>query len=342
MEKGLAADEQGMTDPLEQMRNTGLCSVLDDSIVDQPEKTLVVLGIARGGTSAIAGALHELGIFTGALSAGPVFEDVNLSASIESGTAEDVQRIIDEYNGQHKVWAYKRPRLLYHVADVHAQFRNPVYIVIFRDVFAAAQRTRISGGVDIFLTMKKLLADTGRIVDFIDSRRPNVILVSYEKLLAHPELLVDELIKLSGTGASEDARLAAIASIRPAPDDYLDATRTNKAAGRISRVSDDCVEGWARYTYPLKPAAEVELSINGSVIAQTTAELDIPDTGMPPGRTEGSYCGFRFQLQPGTISNSDQLAVRATDDITELENSPLTAELPVSALGKLGRWLRRS
>ncbi len=312
------------------MVNDGIASL--GALAPREQRTLVVLGTARGGTSAVAGALDRLGLFTGALSAGPVFEDVNLANAIESGDAEQAREVIDTYNGEHPVWAFKRPRLLYHVQDVHALFRNPVYIVVFRDVFAAAQRTRISGGVDIFLTMDKLLADNERIIDFLDSTQPNALLVSYEKLMANPALLVDRLIDLLPQPIDATARQAAIDFIRPAPEDYLDATRTTKASGAVTGISHDRVQGWARYNFPLKPAAHLELSINGEVAATTVADLsaellsscDQQLAKMPADL----QCGFSFELAAGTLASGDSISIKASEDIAPLEDCSLQVDLP--------------
>ncbi len=318
---------------LASMTNPGIAAL--GAIEANVQRTLVVLGTARGGTSAVAGALDRLDVFTGALSAAPVFEDVNLANAIETGGAEDAGRIIREYNAAHSVWAFKRPRLLYHIQDVHALFRKPVYIVVFRDVFAAAQRTRISGGVDAFLTMDKLLADNERIIDFLDVVRPAALLVSYEKLMARPAELVDQLIELLPGSVDPAARQAAIDFIRPAPEDYLDATRTTKASGAITGVDHDRVQGWARYNFPLKPPAELELRINGEPVAITVANLptatlatcgqqsaDLPD---------GVECGFCFRLPAGSLASGDSLSVQALEDITPLADCPLKVDLPADA-----------
>lgn len=313
------------------MLNSGIAHL--GHLAPQAQTTLVVLGTARGGTSAVAGALDRLGLYTGALSSGPVFEDVNLASAIESGEAERARTVIDTYNADYPVWAFKRPRLLYHVQDVHSLFRNPVYIVVFRDVFAAAQRTQISGGVDIFLTMDKLLADNGRIIDFLESTQPNALLVSYEKLMANPALLVDRLIELLPAPVTASARQAAIDFIQPAPEDYLDATRTTKASGAITGIDHDRVEGWARYNFPLKPAAELELNINDETMATTVADLATASLGrcaqQPADIPEDLGCGFRFVLPEGSLNSGDTVSVRASEDIGPLENCPLQVELPM-------------
>jgi hypothetical protein len=329
-----SAPTAGLPASLEDMLNTGIATMVSDACREREQKTLVVLGTARGGTSAIAGALDRLGVFTGALSAGPVFEDVNLSAAIENGSPGQASGIIDDYNAMHPIWAYKRPRLLYHIQDVHTQFRNPVYLVIFRDVFAAAQRTAISGGVNLFLSMKKLLGDNGRILAFLRSERPNAILVSYEKLLARPDLLVDEVLALLGRADDGSARRAAIDFIRPAPEDYLDATRTNKASGAVTGISHNRVQGWAKYNFPLKPAAVVELSLNDRPVASVTADHPASDQlaceQVVAELPTDSRCVFRFDLEDHAIRAGDCISVKVSEDIAALENCPVTAALPAT------------
>lgn len=314
-----------MIEPLENYLNKGLVTRCGDAARQNPQKTLIVLGVARGGTSAVAGALAQLGVFTGDMSAGPVFEDVHLSSKIESGTDQEIQELIADYNQHHDVWAYKRPRLLYHIDHVHPFFRNPLYIVVFRDIFAAAQRTRISGGVDTLLSMRKLLGDSERILSFIDTNRPSFIMVSYEKLLAYPEEFVEQLVEVAGLSVSPENVQAAADFVRPEPPEYLDATRTNKAAGAITQVAHNVVAGWARYLYPLKPKAVVRLSVNGESIATTTAELeaaDLPEVGDIPA---GTACGYRFSLPENSITPGDLISVRATDEIVDLPGSPQKA-----------------
>ncbi len=323
------------------MVNTGVATL--GAIEAASQRTLVVLGTARGGTSAVAGALDRLGVFTGALSAGPVFEDVNLANAIENGGEREIRSVIEDYDSAHPVWAFKRPRLLYHVQDVHTLFRKPVYIVVFRDVFAAAQRTRISGGVDIFRTMDKLLADNERIIDFLETARPCALLVSYEKLMASPALLVDALIELLPGKVEDGARQAAIDFIRPAPEDYLDATRTTKASGAITGIDHDRVQGWARYNFPLKPAAALELSVNGKVVATTVADRSFETLAPCPQQpadlsaelsaepAAGTECGFCFNLAPASLTAGDSVSVKASEDITPLPCCPIQVELPEPA-----------
>ncbi|MEE4659200.1 MAG: hypothetical protein V2J89_01950 [Halieaceae bacterium] len=320
------------------MVNPGLVDQVDNDTRQAQQKTLVVLGTARGGTSALAGALDRLGLFTGALSDGPVYEDVNLSHAIESGTTEQVQSVIAEYNRQYPVWAYKRPRLLYHVEEVHPLLRNPLYLVVFRDVFAGALRTRISGQVASFRTMDKLLGDNTRILDFLERSRPPALLISYEKLMARPEFFIDALIGLLPFPVAASARQAAIEFIQPAPADYLDATRTTKALGEITGLSHNCVQGWARYSFPLKPAAVLTLHINGEACGSVTADLDGNALGLCE-QTLGAMpadisCGFRFELPDGRIRSGDEILVQASEDITPLAGSPVIARLdPREATG---------
>ena len=61
-------------------------------------RTIIVLGLARGGTSLVAGALESLGVFMGDGSCPPVFEDLRIGEAIAQGRFSAVDGIIEDYN----------------------------------------------------------------------------------------------------------------------------------------------------------------------------------------------------------------------------------------------------
>ena len=58
-----------------------------------PEKTVVVLGVARGGTTMVASVLQSLGVFMGD-KLGPVLEDVTLSRAVESRDIQQLKELV--------------------------------------------------------------------------------------------------------------------------------------------------------------------------------------------------------------------------------------------------------
>lgn len=98
------------------------------------QRTVVVLGAPRGGTSMVTGALRALGVFMGNnlghQHEDPVFrKDTPLS---------DKLKAVATYNGEHDVWGWKLPNSIYYYADLHSSLRNPVFIVVYRNPMAVA------------------------------------------------------------------------------------------------------------------------------------------------------------------------------------------------------------
>ena len=76
-------------------------------------------------------------------------------AAVEAGDTAAVRRVVGQYNRQHATWGWKRPASLHHIADLHATLRNPHYVVVFRDLFAIANRNRISMGANLLANMQR-------------------------------------------------------------------------------------------------------------------------------------------------------------------------------------------
>jgi len=101
------------------------------------QRTYVVLGAPRGGTSLIAGALHAAGIYMGQFATGQ-YEDIDFKiapADVKRGL--DVTRrlspIIERRNQQHRYWGWKLPNTIYYIEQVQHLLINPVFLFVYRD-----------------------------------------------------------------------------------------------------------------------------------------------------------------------------------------------------------------
>ncbi|WP_419655294.1 uncharacterized protein Dvar_43730 [Desulfosarcina variabilis str. Montpellier] len=289
------------------------------------EKTIVVVGLARSGTSIIAGALSHLGVFMGNRAMPPVFEDMNLSSAIENNDHDSVRQVIDTYNSSYPMWGYKRPASLQSLSFLHTYFRNPYYIVIFRDIFSIANRNRISIQADVLNDMSVSLRMYETIIEFLKREEPRALLAAFDKALNNKEALIQQLISFCGLPPDSEAIQAAINFISPNPKDYLDASRTTQTRGRIEKADSGSVSGWARYVNNERPA-EVGLFVRDELIAKTTADrfsqrfIDkkIHSTG---------ECGFVFDNLPDNwFQEADYFRVKVLDDIQDLENSPFSVQ----------------
>ena len=206
--------------------NIGIRAFGDQSVFDSSEKTILVIGGGRDGISLLSGALHHLGIFTGHGSLPPVFEDTVLASAIDSGDFESARKIIEEYNMLHNIWAFKRPSLIHKLKKMHTFWRNPVYLFVFKDIAAIANRNVLSMGMDFKQSLFDAHTRYGIIINFLQTvHNINGLALSYEKIIRNKEATVNTLVKLTGKNPHDIDILKALEFIKPNSGEYLDKSR---------------------------------------------------------------------------------------------------------------------
>ncbi len=306
--------------------NTGIHIINQDGILpEQLPKNIIVSGIARSGTSLVAGALSKLGVFMGNKAYPPVFEDVELSDTLEKKDLVAAQAMIERYNEKHPIWGWKRPSSVGYLDTVNSIFPNPVYIFIFKDIFSIAKRNQISMKFDLVSNMRSTHQQYGKLLTFIEMYHPQAMMVSYDKALMNRKLFVQSLCDFIKIVPLKDQFHSAVEFIRPNPADYLDASRVTKAKGRVGRMEELFVAGWATAVHNKNPI-KVELFVNEKKVAVTKADLfrkDLMEKGIhPKGRV-----GFRFDLtEDQKLKKDDVVRVRAENEVKDLQNCPKVFE----------------
>lgn len=301
------------------LANSGLC-ILNGNAREMPTKTVIVLGLARGGTSMIAGVLKKLGIYMGETRP-PLYEDQVLGAMIESGNHRAAGMVIQERNLRYETWGFKNPARQLLARRWRKQFRLPVYVIVFRDVVAIAQRRAVSRQKDLFGEIVILLKRYLEIIEFLKRTRRPALLVSYEKALVNPAEFVRQLADFLGVDDAA-AAAAAVAIIRPSPESYRKVARYRAEwAGYLDVVEIDHIAGWAFRTGRSQPV-RVRLSINSD--AELTAVADIPRTDVQQRyRHVTNLCGFAVRLPPALhLKPGDRVSVRIDGEDEEINNSP--------------------
>jgi hypothetical protein len=226
---GVAPGGQSSDASAEQTRsgleNTGIFTLRD--VQCPPTTTILVIGVARGGTSLAAGVLHRLGLFMGDLARSPVFEDVKLAGALEGASRADPAAIIADYDSRHPRWGFKRPdTLAKSLSDLLKRFRNPRLVLVCKDLAAIADRRRISSLVgDQLSSMRAALRDYGSLLDSIAASDVPVLVMSADKAIANREAAVDALARFAGLVPDATQRSAAIGFISNRPAEYLDKAR---------------------------------------------------------------------------------------------------------------------
>ena len=159
---------------------------------EDPARTIAVFGAARGGTTAVAGLVRKLGVNMGRnLPVNLEDPDFNLHALKKRGVSAqgDVIRTIGEAiksrDRADEVWGWKFPDAASYLREVHSLIRNPVYVVVFRDLAAVSARA-IRRGEDAVEAMTRYSRAYKRNLDVIRDNSCPTACLSYESIMSNP------------------------------------------------------------------------------------------------------------------------------------------------------------
>lgn len=209
--------------------NTGLM-VIGDPDSSAPNRTVVVAGIPRGGTTMVAECLVNLGLPMGVPTPAPYnFEDPEFQdlLHLESPGPLDQPRLeslIERRNAANPVWGFKFPLAINSLGILERALRNPQFILVFRDVAAAAARETISAGIGVTYAMRRGLLLQGRMIAFAESSRAPCMLLSYEKALQFPDVFVNLLVSWCALPASTEQTERAYATVEANRQHYVSDT----------------------------------------------------------------------------------------------------------------------
>ena len=301
--------------------NTGVQTLNLAAAETMADRTLIVLGVARSGTTMVAGALHQLGVdMMAGQRPNPVYEDVELGEAMEARDARLLSRLIAARNARAPVWGWKRPSALAHIARLERQFRNPHYVVVFRDLLAIANRNRISVRADLLENLDETLAQYRALLGFVRRTQRPLLLVSYEKAMTDRDGFLDALVDYIG-GCDAQARERAGDFIRINSPAYLLSARNWRIRGELSSIEADRVMGWA-FAPGSKEPVVVRLLINGRLFGTQVAELPRPLLKERRMHATG-HCGFNFRLPKNKqLGPGDEVSVRVVGEVEDLRFSP--------------------
>ena len=184
-------------------------SVASESVSN---KTFVLFGNPRGGTTMIANVVRSMGIFLG--NDLPVnLEDNGFNWDILSRLEPEpsradkitsIKKVIDDRNVQYDVWGWKYPRADVYFNDISPALVNPMLICVFRDVVASTWRGVVRRRQEPLNLMRRALDLQSSNLRLIEKSKLPTLLVSYEKAIADPLQLVTSLNRFMLLGLSPD------------------------------------------------------------------------------------------------------------------------------------------
>jgi hypothetical protein len=311
--------------PARQLINFGLLRTQE--VEPNDTSTVIVVGLARSGTSMVAAVLKSLGVFMGKAIDNAVFEDREIARALDTGNVGQLREIIAARNAAHRIWGFKRPEAYRHLDFLCSLCRSPRVIATFRDILAISLRNNISMQTDPLTSLPSLTEQYGALVSEIRRLSVPCLLVSYEKALQFPGETTAEIARFCGLDPTEAEIAAAAQGIENGNSKYVQAARL-KYQGFVDRLVDGGLRGWVKVLHRDEIRVEVELLLDGRVIQQMRADLFRPDVKRA-GYGDGKY-GFLFKIDD-TISRDSIVDVRVLNSNISLQRGGL----PLSKYSKV-------
>ena len=304
------------------LSNDGFMTLLPDGYEPPEERTFIVIGLARGGTTMVARLLDAFGVHMGDEADNPVVEDRRIAAAIEDGGDAAVRAVVADYDANHAVWGFKRPNVFRSLDPQNLPFRNPHFVVVVRDPLAIANRNRISMFKDPLVDMADSVELMADLVRFVEAQRAHpMFLLSFDKSLMNVRSLVGDMADFVGVELTQPLRRKALKSIEVDNNNYLELSRADSFMGRITDATDGTVTGFFRYHHhDANPPLEVYVDDE-----PVDADLRWFDTHIdrPNGKRFSGRYGFELQLNGVRLQPGDQVSVLVDDERRqELRNSP--------------------
>jgi hypothetical protein len=309
----------------ESHRNSGFWLINASTNDQDAAGTVVVAGLGRSGTSMLAAVLKAGGIFMGERTAIGTHEDQQIAALLQPRQRRDLRLLIEQRNQDHNLWGFKLPSRQILQPSLFRLLRHPYLVVIFRDILAIAGRRQISKGESLQSQLTQSLGEYRRLVRFLDRIDHPCLLISYEKALLDPDMLVDQLDHFLGLHLDATTKAACRSSIQVSPAIYRREVREQQGwQGRLEEIHKDRIKGWA-FVGQADAPARVEIWINGLLQHVCIAGRPRPDV-QSEHQLRTSACGFCFELTPPSqqLKPGDQVSARLAETEQQLRNSPLT------------------
>ena len=294
------------------------------------QRTIIVLGEARGGTSLAAGILFALGVPMGTQVDEPIFEDGVLSRAIRSGKTKNFHNVVDQYNNHWNVWGYKQPSVKRFLMRKSSALRNPMFLLIVKDVVSICSRKNDLYGYDFVQTMRSVLKSYDDQILFLSKKRYPALVISYEKLVSNPAPFLDHICSFFGLDSRKIPH--AVAFVSKGNSDYegfftrQKKRKDSKIEGHIDDVSPYEVSGWALLQGDCS-SIDIKIFLNNSCLGSVFANKSRQDVADLYG--EGHVnCGYTFKLPSDySLKRGDVIRVFAGPAEVELSRSPWVFQL---------------
>jgi hypothetical protein len=161
--------------------------ILNSKVRSSGKKTVVVFGCGRGGTSAVAGVLRELGVLFSPATHPLKHESSPVRYIDDQVDRAATQFAIAEMNKSGETWGWKSPRDLFSFPGWISLVDNPHFVVVFRNPSATIDSIIRHDDIDFPVAALHVGEVQYELARFIAFSPLPLAVVSYEELCKSPE-----------------------------------------------------------------------------------------------------------------------------------------------------------
>jgi hypothetical protein len=195
---------------LQRCLSTGELTIVNNSNAAAHEKTVIVFGCGRGGTSALSGCLRILGVATSEEFVHPLKHEWSPVEYAHDGVDRGAtKRNIDYMNAKYPVWGWKSPKDLFSFNQYASFLRNPHILIVFRNILDICNSTEHKEGVPPIITLLDASSVYSALAEIAASIEFPLAMVTYESLVEKSEAVTKNLSDWLGLNADSQALLDA-------------------------------------------------------------------------------------------------------------------------------------
>lgn len=171
-------------------------------------RTVMVLGCGRGGTSALAGGLRELGVEMP--NAHPLKHEWSPVGSAGTPDLRAIKRTIEQIDQEHSIWGWKSPRDVFLAEQILPIVTNPIIFIVIRNIVDISESMMRHSNIEFEIGFNEAIRAYESVGKFIIETTYPTVIVSYEKLLNNPTTFFEFASAWSGIDAGSEKIKAAV------------------------------------------------------------------------------------------------------------------------------------
>jgi hypothetical protein len=177
------------------------------------QKTVIVFGLGRGGTSAVAGVLRELGVVLP--NAHPLKHEWSPVCCHANGCVDLASTLsnLHRFDNMHDVWGWKSPKDVFILNQIESYIRNPVLVIVFRNLLESCLSGAKHDEFHWEMCAEEHAAVQTQLARLIMYSPHPIAALSYETLIQDPTAVIAEFSDWLGLGLTEETMAAARAFV---------------------------------------------------------------------------------------------------------------------------------